>query len=100
MSKVKITCDSTCDLSPELYERYGVSVIPLCVALGDRLCRDGMDVAPEELFSYVEKTGKLPTTSAISLGEYVDFFQSFVNEGFEVVKNIHRKAPFRVLLLF
>ena len=85
MSKVKITCDSTCDLSPELYERYGVAVIPLCVALGDRLCRDGMDVAPEELFSYVEKTGKLPTTSAISLGEYVDFFQSFVNEGFEVV---------------
>ena len=85
MLKVKITCDSTCDLTPELYARYGVSVIPLCVALGDRLCRDGEDIAPEELFSYVEKTGKLPTTSAISLGEYVDFFQSFVNEGFEVV---------------
>ena len=30
MMKVKITCDSTCDLSPELYVRYGVSVIP-CV---------------------------------------------------------------------
>ena len=85
MLKVKITCDSTCDLTTELYARYGVSVIPLCVALGDRLCRDGEDIAPEELFSYVEKTGKLPTTSAISLGEYVDFFQSFVNEGFEVV---------------
>ena len=85
MKNVKITCDSTCDLTPELYARYGVSVIPLCVALGDRLCRDGEDIAPEELFSYVEKTGKLPTTSAISLGKYVDFFQSFVNEGFEVV---------------
>ena len=85
MSNVKITCDSTCDLSPEIYERYGVSVIPLCVALGARLCRDGMDVAPEELFSYVEETGKLPTTSAISVGEYTDFFQGFVNEGFEVV---------------
>lgn len=85
MPKIKITCDSTCDLSPELYARYGISVIPLCVALGDRLCRDGVDVAPEELFSYVEETGKLPTTSAISVGEYVDFFRSFVNEGFEVV---------------
>lgn len=85
MLKVKITCDSTCDLSPELYARYGVSVIPLCVALGDRLCRDGVDVAPEELFSYVEETEKPPTTSAISAGEYVDCFQSFVNEGFEAV---------------
>ena len=85
MLKVKITCDSTSDLSPELYARYGVSVIPLCVALGDRICRDGVDVVPEELFSYVEETGKLPTSSAISLGEYMDFFQGFVNGGFEVV---------------
>ena len=85
MLKVKITCDSTCDLTPELYARYGVSVIPLCVALGDRLCRDGEDIAPEELFSYVEETGKLPTTSAISVGEYTDFFRPLVENGYEVV---------------
>ena len=85
MSKIKITCDSTCDLSPELYERYHVSVIPLCVSLGDRLCRDGVDVQPQELFAYVEETGKLPTTSAISVGEYSDFFRPFVSEGYEVV---------------
>lgn len=85
MLKIKITCDSTCDLSPELYARYNISVIPLCVAMGDRLCRDGVDVEPKELFSYVEETGKLPTTSAISVGEYTDFFRPFVEEGYEVV---------------
>lgn len=85
MPIIKITCDSTCDLSPELYERYHVSVIPLCVSLGDRLCRDGIDVEPQELFAYVKETGKLPTTSAISVGEYEDFFHPFVNEGYEVV---------------
>ena len=85
MTKVKITCDSTCDLTPELYTRYGVSVISLCVALGDRLCRDGADVAPEELFSYTEETGNLPTTSAISVGEYADFFRPLVEQGQDVV---------------
>ena len=85
MPKIKITCDSTCDLSPELYARYNISVIPLCVTMGDRLCRDGVDVEPKELFSYVEKTGKLPTTSAISVGEYADFFRPFVEDGCEVV---------------
>ena len=85
MTKVKITCDSTCDLTPELYARYGVSVISLCVALGDRLCRDGADVAPEELFSYTEETGNLPTTSAISVGEYADFFRPLVEQGQDVV---------------
>ena len=57
----------------------------MCVAMGDRLCRDGVDVQPKELFDYVEKTGKLPTTSAISVGEYADFFRPFVSEGYEVV---------------
>ena len=85
MPKIKITCDSTCDLSPELYGRYQISVIPMCVALGDRLCRDGVDVEPQELFAYVEQTGKLPSTSAISVGEYADFFRPFVEEGYEVV---------------
>lgn len=85
MPKIKITCDSTCDLSLDLYERYHISVIPMCVALGDRICRDGVDVKPEELFAYVGETGKLPTTSAISVGEYEDFFRPFTDEGYEVV---------------
>lgn len=85
MPAIKITCDSTCDLSPELCERYHISVIPMRVALGERFCRDGVEVKPEELFAYVEDTGKLPTTSAISFGEYADFFRPFVKEGYEVV---------------
>lgn len=85
MPKLKITCDSTCDLSAEQYNRYDISVIPLSVAMGDKLYRDGVDIRPEELFSYVEETGKLPTTSAISVGEYEDFFRPFVEEGYEVV---------------
>lgn len=85
MPKIKITCDSTCDLNPELYERYHISVIPLCVSMGDRLCRDGVDVKPKELFAYVEETGKLPTTSAISVGEYEEFFRPFVQDGCEIV---------------
>lgn len=85
MPKIKITCDSTCDLNTDLYERYNISVIPLSVAMGDRLYRDGVNVKPAELFSYVEETGKLPTTSAISVGEYEDFFRPFVADGYEVV---------------
>ena len=85
MSKIKITCDSTCDLSPELYARYGITPIPMRVALGDRLRLDGVDVAPAELYAYVEQTGKLPTTSAISVGEYEAFFRPFTESGFQVV---------------
>ena len=85
MNKIQITCDSTCDLSPELYARYRIVPIPMGVALGDRLCRDGEDVTPAEIFGYVERSGKLPTTSAISVGEYTDFFRPFTEQGLTVV---------------
>lgn len=35
------------DLSAGLYARYHVSVIPMCVALDERMCRYGVDVNPE-----------------------------------------------------
>jgi len=78
---LKVTCDSTCDLTGELYESYGVEVIPLGVSLGDDFRRDGVDVTAAQLFDYVEQSGQLPKTSAISVGEYMDVFQRLVDEG-------------------
>ena len=85
MSKIRITCDSICDLTSELYQRHNIAVIPLCVTMGDQLYRDGVDVVPGDLFRYVDETGTLPTTSAISVGEYEEFFRPIVEEGFEIV---------------
>lgn len=35
--KVKITSDSTCDLSPELIEKYDIAITPLSVHCGDKV---------------------------------------------------------------
>lgn len=85
MSKIKITCDSTCDLTKELYEKYDIAVMPLAVNLGDNLYRDGVDIDGPMIFDYVAKTGILPKTSAVSIAEYTDFFKPWVDEGYEVV---------------
>ncbi len=85
MSKIKITCDSTCDLTKELYEKYDISVMPLAVNLGDDLYRDGVDIDGPMIFDYVAKTGILPKTSAVSIAEYTDFFKLWVDEGYEVI---------------
>ena len=41
---VKITCDSTADLTDELYARYGIDPIPLYITLGEETGRDGVEV--------------------------------------------------------
>ena len=36
---VKIISDSTCDLSPELVNRYDIDILPLYILLGERNIR-------------------------------------------------------------
>ncbi len=71
---IKITADSTCDLTAELLERYDVELFPLSVILNDKSLKDGVEVFPDDLYRHVEATGSLPTTSANSVGEYQDRF--------------------------
>ena len=39
--KIKISADSTCDLSPELIERYHIGITPLYIIRGEETLRDG-----------------------------------------------------------
>lgn len=83
--KVKITADSTCDLSRELLEQYDVTTIPLAVTLGDRSGRDGFDITPEDIYSYVSASGKLPKTSAVNTEDYYEFFRQWIAQGYSVI---------------
>ena len=85
MAKIKITCDSTCDLTEELYRRFDLEVIPLQVTMGDRVFSDGVDVTTDELYEYAQKTGTLPKTSAISVGTYEERFRRWTEQGYSVI---------------
>ena len=85
MAKIKITCDSTCDLTGALYEQYDIRAVPLGVCLGEEFRRDGVDVTAREIFDHVEKTGQLPKTSAISVGEYEECFRQYTEQGMQVI---------------
>lgn len=91
--KIKITADSTCDLSPELVERFGVGIMPLNVIMNGNSYRDGLDVTPADIFKSVAETGVLPKTSAPSVEDYVEFFKAALTECDAVVHfNISSKA--------
>lgn len=85
MEKIKITCDSTCDLTEEIYDKYGVEVLPLAITLGEEVRRDGIDVTTLKVFDFVRETGVLPKTSAISMIEYAEFFKKYTDQGYAVI---------------
>ncbi len=85
MTPVKITADSTCDLSAPLLEKYDIAVAPLHIALGRKDFRDGVDVRPADLYAYADRTGELAKTSAVTVQEYLDLFTPYVLAGRSVV---------------
>lgn len=76
MSKVIIACDSSCDLSKEILEKYNIFTNPFTVNLGDNHYHDGVDVTPDDIYEYHKKTGNLPKTAAINMAESLEFFKS------------------------
>ncbi len=85
MKKVVITVDSAADIPAEIAEEYGIEIMPMHVIIGTGEKNDGVDITASEIFDYVEKTGEIPKTSAVSPGEYIDFFGRFTAEGKAVV---------------
>lgn len=74
-NKVKITCDSSCDIGPELCERYSIELNHFTINLGDDSYTDGIDITPDDLYAYHDKTGKLPKTAAINVADHTEFFK-------------------------
>lgn len=86
MSKpVIISCDSACDLNPELREQYNIQITHMYVHEGDRTFRDGLDICPDDIYRTYEQTGVLPMTAAIPPEEYYSFFRGYADKGYAIV---------------
>lgn len=72
--KIRVTADSTCDLSPELRASYGVTLAPLTVMLGEDAFHDGVNVTPQDIIHAVEN-GKTCKTAAVNVYEYEELFR-------------------------
>ena len=81
---IRLTADSTCDLGEQIAKR-GIGIKPLTVILGGTPYSDGVDIVPQDIFNYVEKTGQLPKTAAPSIADYEDFFRPYAEAGETVI---------------
>ena len=58
--KIKITADSTCDLSEELLKKWDIALMPMHILMGEDSYLDGVTVHPADVFAYVNQGGKMP----------------------------------------
>lgn len=80
-AKIAIVADSTCDLSPELIERYGIRILPLNILLGDQSYRDGLEITPDEIYRWADAHGATPKTSAPGMEEALRLLRPLAESG-------------------
>ncbi len=74
--KIKITADSTCDLSAAIVQKYGIEIIPLYVNKGGVSYKDGLEINSQDIFRHVSEGGELCSTAAVNLDEYSRIFSA------------------------
>lgn len=80
-----LSADTPCDIGDELRQRYHVSLHPLHIILDDKQYTDGVDITSAELYEAWWKHKLLPRTAAINPEEYQRYFESFLDQGYEVI---------------
>ena len=78
--KIKITADSTCDLSPEQIRDNDITIIPLFVNKGDESFLDGVTITPADIFAHVAAGGALCSTAAVPVGGYQEKFEELIED--------------------
>lgn len=85
MKKIRIVSDSTCDLSPELIEKYDVTIIPLCIILGEKSYFDGVDISPEQIYEWSDENKTTPKTAGITFDKLDEIVKPLFESGDDII---------------
>ncbi|MDP9180966.1 MAG: DegV family protein [Chloroflexota bacterium] len=85
---VRIVTDSTADLPPHEAQELGIAVVPLSVIFGNDVYKEDVDITPELFYEKLQHAKELPTTSAPSVGDFLDTYREVLKTTNEIV-SIH-----------
>lgn len=91
--RIKITSDSTCDLSEELLRENEIELLPLYVNRGGESFRDGVNIWPKDIFEFTDRTGVLCSTAAVNVADYRERF-AVLSKEYDAVVHVTISADF------
>ena len=85
---VRIVTDSTSDMPPQLAQQLGVAVVPLSVIFGEDVYKENTQITPDLFYDKLQKAKDLPSTSAPSVGDFLETYREVLKETDEII-SIH-----------
>jgi len=85
---VRIVTDSTSDFPADMAAELKVPIVPLSVIFGDEVLQEGRDISHDEFYERLVREKSVPTTSAPSVGDFLEVYEPLLKETNEIV-SIH-----------
>lgn len=82
---VKIVTDSVSDISPQIADEYGITVVPLNVNFGPETFRDGVDISTEEFYRRLQNGDVLPSSGSPSPQIFSDAYEKLASSDNEIL---------------
>lgn len=92
---VAVVTDSTCDLPPEVIDRYNIHVIPLRISFGPHKFLDKIGHTPDQFYQALEQLepeDEYPQSSQPPVSDFVDTY-SFLLDHYDSVLSLHLASP-------
>ena len=75
MTRIALVTDSSSDLTREIYQENGITVVPLTVHFGDESFIDTVEISSSEFFDKLKRSQVMPKTSQPSPADFVAVYQ-------------------------
>ena len=85
MPKTAIITDTDSSLPQHLAEKYGIRQVPIGIHFDDEHFDACDNFDDKTLFEYIDRLGKLPTTSAPSPSSFIKYFEEAFSKGAESI---------------
>lgn len=95
---IRIVTDSTSDLPKAIAAGHGITVVPAYINIAGRSYVDGVDLTRKEFYERLPEYETPPTTSAPSLGTFVEAYERLAARGAEEILSIHVSATLSGML--
>jgi len=82
---VKVVTDSCSDITPQLAQELGITVVPLYVQFGEETYRDNVDLSTEEFYHKLETSKVHPVTSTATPADFARIFTELMEETKEIL---------------
>ena len=82
---VKIVTDSCSDITPELAQELGITIVPLYVQFGAESYRDNVELSTEDFYHKLETCKIHPTTSTATPADFTELYTRLSEEKTEIL---------------